>query len=158
MMKAAASPGIDVGRIAEIAGTIAPEVSVFDASLGIDEKCLSAEKLVQVLHQGVLGEDAAHLMSCSTCAENVRNLQSVSSKPNRDFVGNALRKTVSEKVPPFKDEFLPVIVAIPEKKSHSIYRFGVFEAASKTRELTKKGVRVKLQLQPFELLILLLSQ
>jgi hypothetical protein len=115
MMKAAASPGIDVGRIAEIAGTIAPEVSVFGASLGIDEKCLSAEKLVQVLHQGVLGEDAAHLMSCSTCAENVRNLQSVSSKPNRDFVGNALRKTVSEKVPPFKDEFLPVIVAIPEK-------------------------------------------
>ncbi len=115
MMKAAASRGIDVGRIAEIAEAIAPEVSVFDASLGIDDRCLSAEKLVQLLHQGVHGEDAAHLMSCSTCAENVRNLQSVSSKSSRDFVGNALRRTVAERVDPFKEEFLPVVLAIPEK-------------------------------------------
>ena len=50
MMKAAASRGIDVGRIAEIAEAIAPEVSVFDASLGIDDRCLPAEKLVQLLH------------------------------------------------------------------------------------------------------------
>ena len=115
MMKAAASPGIDVGRIVEIAKAIAPEVSVFDASLGIDDKCLSAEKLVQLLHRGVHGEDAAHLMGCSTCAENVRNLQNVSLKSNRDFVGNALRRTVSQRAAPFKDEFLPVILAIPEE-------------------------------------------
>jgi hypothetical protein len=115
VMKAAASPGIDVGRIVEIAKAIAPEVSVFDASLGIDDKCLSAEKLVQLLHQGVHGEDAAHLMGCSTCAENVRNLQNVSLKSNRDFVGNALRRTVSQREAPFKDEFLPVILAIPEE-------------------------------------------
>ena len=115
MMKAAASRGVDVGRIVEIAEAIAPEVSVFDASLGVDERCLSAEKLVQLLHQGVHGEDAAHLMSCGTCAENVRNLQSVSLKSSRDFVGNALKKTASERVTPFKEEFLPAILAISEK-------------------------------------------
>ena len=115
MMKAAAGRGIDVGRIVEIAESIAPEVSVFDASLGVDERCLSAEKLVQLLHQGVHGEDAAHLMSCSTCAENVRNLQSVSLKSGRDFVGSALKRTASERVAPFKEEFLPAILAISEK-------------------------------------------
>ena len=46
MMKAAAGRGIDVGRIVEIAEAIAPEASVFDASLGVDEKCLSAEMFV----------------------------------------------------------------------------------------------------------------
>lgn len=60
MMKAAAGRGVDVGRIVEIAEAIAPGASVFDASLGTEEKCLSAEKLVQLLHQGVHGEDAAH--------------------------------------------------------------------------------------------------
>jgi hypothetical protein len=99
-MKAAATPGIDVERILEIAKVIAPEASVFDASLGIDDRCLSAEKLVQLLHQGVHGDDASHLMSCSTCAENVRNLHSVSLKSNRDFVGNALKGTSSERVDP----------------------------------------------------------
>lgn len=115
MTKAAAGPEIDVGRILEIAEAIAPETSVFDTSLGIDDACLSAEKQVQVLHQGVHGEDAAHLMGCATCAENVRNLQSVSFKSNRDFVGNALKRTVSENVNPFKEEFFPVVLAFPEK-------------------------------------------
>lgn len=114
MMKEAADRGIDVSRIVEIAESIAPEVSVFDASLGVDDQCLSAEKLVQLLHQGVHGEDAAHLMSCSTCAENVRNLQSVSLKSGRDFVGNALKRKASERVAPFKEEFLPAILAISE--------------------------------------------
>ena len=114
MITAAESSGIDVGRIVEIAEAIAPEVSVFDASLGIDDKCLSAEKLVQLLHQGVHGEDAAYVMRCSSCAENVRHLQSVSLKSSRDFVGNALKKTVWEKAAPFKGEFVPAILAIPE--------------------------------------------
>ena len=38
MMKAAAGRGIDVGRIVEIAEAIAPEVSVFDASLGVERE------------------------------------------------------------------------------------------------------------------------
>jgi DNA-binding winged helix-turn-helix (wHTH) protein/tetratricopeptide (TPR) repeat protein len=38
-----------------------------------------------------------------------------------------------------------------------IYRFGVFEANADTGELLKKGVRVKLQEQPFRLLCLLLE-
>src|ERR1035438_7507073 len=37
------------------------------------------------------------------------------------------------------------------------FRFGVFEASTKTGELQKKGVRVKLQEQPFQLLSLLLE-
>jgi DNA-binding winged helix-turn-helix (wHTH) protein/tetratricopeptide (TPR) repeat protein len=38
-----------------------------------------------------------------------------------------------------------------------IYRFGTFQADSASGELQKKGVRVKLQEQPFQLLILLLE-
>ncbi len=37
-----------------------------------------------------------------------------------------------------------------------IYCFGTFEANSSSGELLKKGVRVKLQEQPFQLLLLLL--
>jgi len=40
----------------------------------------------------------------------------------------------------------------------AIYRFGVFEANADTGELLKKGVRVKLQEQPFRLLCLLLEK
>ena len=115
MMKSAASAGIDVGRILEIAEAIAPNVSVFEAPLGIDEGCLSAEKLVNLLHRGVRGKDATHLMACSTCAENVRNLRTVLLNSDRDFVGNALKKTVSKEGSPFKEGFFPVILAIPEK-------------------------------------------
>ena len=39
-----------------------------------------------------------------------------------------------------------------------VYRFGVFEANPETGELLKKGVRVKLQEQPFRLLCLLLEK
>jgi hypothetical protein len=150
MMKAAAGRGIDVGRIVEIAEAIAPEASVFDASLGVDEKCLSAEKLVQLLHQGVHGEDAAHLMGCSTCAENVRNLQSVSLKSSRDFVGNALRKTASERVTPFKEEFLPAILAIPEKmigvateeaRDSLAFTFGLFPVNSNLDEIDVSSIQ-----------------
>jgi cholera toxin transcriptional activator len=38
------------------------------------------------------------------------------------------------------------------------YRFGVFEADSATGELRRKGVRVKLHAQPFQLLLLLLER
>jgi cholera toxin transcriptional activator len=38
------------------------------------------------------------------------------------------------------------------------YRFGVFEADAGTGELRRKGVRVKLHAQPFQLLLLLLEQ
>jgi len=41
-------------------------------------------------------------------------------------------------------------------KSASIYRFGIFEANPLTGELQRRGVRVKLQEQPFQLLTLLL--
>ena len=144
MMKAAAGRGVDVGRIVEIAEAIAPGASVFDASLGTEEKCLSAEKLVQLLHQGVHGEDAAHLMSCSTCAENVRNLQSASLKSSRDFVGNALKKTASERVTTFKEEFLPAILAIPDKmigvateeaRDSLVFTLGLFPVNSNLDEI-----------------------
>src|SRR5579862_4652157 len=38
-----------------------------------------------------------------------------------------------------------------------IYRFGFFEAAPQTGELQRNGVRVKLQEQPFQLLVFLLE-
>jgi DNA-binding winged helix-turn-helix (wHTH) protein len=38
------------------------------------------------------------------------------------------------------------------------YRFGVFEADSATGELRRKGLRVKLNAQPFQLLLLLLER
>ncbi|MBS1803475.1 MAG: tetratricopeptide repeat protein [Acidobacteria bacterium] len=43
-------------------------------------------------------------------------------------------------------------------KSASIYRFGMFEAHRETGELMRKGVRIKLQEQPFQLLLLLLEK
>ena len=41
--------------------------------------------------------------------------------------------------------------------SHPIYRFGLFEVNPHRGELTRKGLRVKLQEQPFQLLVLLLE-
>ncbi|MGB7173750.1 MAG: winged helix-turn-helix domain-containing protein, partial [Candidatus Acidiferrales bacterium] len=45
----------------------------------------------------------------------------------------------------------------PGSENHAVYRFGVFEANSQTGEFLRKGVRVKLQEQPFQLLTLLLE-
>ena len=42
-------------------------------------------------------------------------------------------------------------------KSHPVYRFGQFEVNPHSGELTGKGLRVKLQEQPFQLLLLLLE-
>lgn len=42
-------------------------------------------------------------------------------------------------------------------RAASIYRFGMYEANPQTGELQRKGVRIKLQEQPFQLLILLLE-
>ena len=44
-----------------------------------------------------------------------------------------------------------------ELASNKIYRFGIFEGNSTTGELLRRGVRVKLQEQPFYLLLLLLE-
>ena len=38
------------------------------------------------------------------------------------------------------------------------YRFGVFEADSTTGELRRKGVRIKLHSQPFQVLVMLLER
>jgi len=149
MMKAAVSPEIDVNRVLKLAESIAPdEVSVFDASLGIDDRCLSAEKLVQVLNRGVHGEDASHLMGCSTCVENVRNLQTVPLKSSRDFVGNALKGTASERVTPFKDEFFPVILAVPsemitvaeEEPGYSGFTCGLIPVSSYLNEIDVSSI------------------
>lgn len=116
MTKTLEVPEVNTGRILEIFAAIAPKPSVFEAPLGIDDQCLSAEDLVSILYQGVRGTRATHLMSCSTCAENVRNLQSVLSQSKKDFVGRALNKEVSEEGDDlFKEGFLPVILAIPDK-------------------------------------------
>src|ERR1700757_828215 len=44
-----------------------------------------------------------------------------------------------------------------EQKPPAIVRFGVFEVDLNARELRKKGVRVKLQEQPFSVLTVLLG-
>lgn len=46
---------------------------------------------------------------------------------------------------------------IENTKAVSVYRFGMFEANARTGELQRKGVRLKLQEQPFQLLVLLLE-
>ncbi|MGA7158028.1 MAG: winged helix-turn-helix domain-containing protein [Acidobacteriaceae bacterium] len=46
----------------------------------------------------------------------------------------------------------------PESRNPARYRFGVFEADSATGELRRKGVRVKLHAQPFQVLLLLLER
>jgi DNA-binding winged helix-turn-helix (wHTH) protein len=47
---------------------------------------------------------------------------------------------------------------MPEPATPRHFRFGVFEADETTGELRRKGVRLKLNTQPFQLLILLLSR
>ena len=44
-----------------------------------------------------------------------------------------------------------------DSANYTVYRFGAFEANPETGEVLRKGVRVKLQEQPFRLLILLLE-
>src|SRR5512134_1287495 len=43
-------------------------------------------------------------------------------------------------------------------QSHSAYRFGAFEADLRARELRKRGLKIKLQEQPFQVLALLLER
>src|SRR5258705_7601629 len=45
-----------------------------------------------------------------------------------------------------------------ETKPARRYRFGVFEADSTTGELRRKGVRIKLHSQPFQVLVMLLER
>src|SRR5277367_3626468 len=45
-----------------------------------------------------------------------------------------------------------------EMNSGARYRFGVFEANAATGELRRQGIRVKLNTQPFQLLMLLLAR
>jgi cholera toxin transcriptional activator len=45
-----------------------------------------------------------------------------------------------------------------DSRSDRLYRFGVFEADSATGELRRKGVRIKLHSQPFQVLLLLLER
>ena len=44
-----------------------------------------------------------------------------------------------------------------DSANHTVYRFGTFEANPETGEVLRKGVRIKLQEQPFQLLTLLLE-
>jgi len=47
---------------------------------------------------------------------------------------------------------------MPEDHARRIFRFGVFEVNEATGELRKHGVRIKLHLQPFKVLMLLLEK
>ena len=44
----------------------------------------------------------------------------------------------------------------PSVQSRRVYRFGLFEADANSGELLRRGTRVKLQDQPFRLLLILL--
>ena len=47
---------------------------------------------------------------------------------------------------------------MPEKEGNSVIRFGIFEADLDTGELRRNGAKVRLQEQPFQLLVLLLRK
>jgi DNA-binding winged helix-turn-helix (wHTH) protein len=47
---------------------------------------------------------------------------------------------------------------MPPSRTSRCYRFGTFEADAATGELRRQGIRVKLNAQPFQLLLLLLEQ
>jgi DNA-binding winged helix-turn-helix (wHTH) protein len=49
-------------------------------------------------------------------------------------------------------------MAMMDKQAAARYRFGVFEANAATGELRRQGIRVKLNTQPFQMLLLLLSR
>jgi cholera toxin transcriptional activator len=55
--------------------------------------------------------------------------------------------------------FAPVkIVAMPADPSNGVFRFGVYEANARTGELRKSGLRLRLQDQPFQALLMLLER
>src|SRR2546425_10646372 len=45
----------------------------------------------------------------------------------------------------------------PAKEGSMVFRFGVFEVDLRARELRKQGLKIKLQEQPFQVLVLLLQ-
>src|SRR5580692_2366453 len=47
---------------------------------------------------------------------------------------------------------------MPDSQPARLYRFGIFEVDSTTGELRRKGVRVKLHSQPFQVLLMLVER
>lgn len=52
----------------------------------------------------------------------------------------------------------PNIRSVPERRSRRIFRFGVFELRSETGELSKNGIRVRVQAKPIQVLEALLAR
>jgi cholera toxin transcriptional activator len=50
------------------------------------------------------------------------------------------------------------MVPMPTDRAHGIYRFGAYEADPRSGELRKSGVRLRLQEQPFQVLLILLDR
>jgi hypothetical protein len=74
-----------------MAAAIAPtQVSAFDTALGIGPECLSAEKLVRVLFEGIEDTSLSHLLGCTTCQENLVAFTKASQDKHSDVVANAL--------------------------------------------------------------------
>ena len=113
MTKVLIRPLFDLDRIVEIAANATGGHTVFDSPLGVDESCFSAEKLVQLLHRGVTDEDAKHLVSCSTCSDNIKNLAKITNTSVRDFVANAIKG--ESKCAPAHDDVISALVALPSK-------------------------------------------
>jgi hypothetical protein len=63
---------------------------VLNRSLGIDEHCLSARAIVQILETGAFGEDLRHVSECRTCLENLAGVGSLNLQSGPDFVARAL--------------------------------------------------------------------
>jgi hypothetical protein len=113
MSKVSIRPMFDLDRIIEIAASASEVPTIFDSSLGIDESCFSAEKLVQLLHRGVTDDDARHLIGCSACSDNIKNLAEITTTSIRDFVANALK--VQPKITSVRKDVVSAILALPSK-------------------------------------------
>src|ERR1700751_645931 len=50
------------------------------------------------------------------------------------------------------------MTCMPPGEPNGIFRFGVYEADARTRELRKSGLRLRLQDQPFQALLMLLER
>ena len=79
---------------------VAPAAAPFEASLGVDERCLSARKMVDILQNGAAEEDWGHLLQCPTCLENLTALGQTQLAAEPRLAALQIKEVIASKAAP----------------------------------------------------------
>src|ERR1700738_4001288 len=66
--------------------------SALDRSIGVDDECFSCRRIVECVKQGLIDTRIDHVLSCTTCQENILLFTQTKSNSTADFVSQALKK------------------------------------------------------------------